>query len=146
MQHAVSARTPVHVWIVGILATLWNGYACYEYLMTNLKNAAFLAQMPADQVAYMNGLPAWLTAFWALGVWGGLAGGLLLLIRSRYAVLAFGLSLIGAVVGLGYQMFMTDRPASMTAGMMGLIPWVIIIVCAALFLYARAQAAKGVLR
>lgn len=146
MQHAVSARTPVHVWIVGILATLWNGYACYEYLMTNLKNAAFLAQMPADQVAYMNGLPAWLTAFWALGVWGGLAGGLLLLIRSRFAVLAFGLSLIGAVVGLGYQMFMTVRPASMTAGMMGLIPWVIIIVCAALFLYARAQAAKGVLR
>jgi len=146
MQHAVSARTPVHVWIVGILATLWNGYACYEYLMTNLKNAAFLAQMPADQVAYMNSLPAWLTAFWALGVWGGLAGGLLLLVRSRHAVLAFGLSLIGAVVGLGYQMFMTDRPASMTQGAMATIPWVIIIVCAALFLYARAQAAKGVLR
>jgi hypothetical protein len=146
MQHAVSARTPVHVWIVGILATLWNGYACYEYLMTNLKNAAFLENVPADQIAYMNGLPAWLTAFWALGVWGGLAGGLLLLIRSRHAVLAFALSLIGAVVGLGYQMFMTVRPASMTAGMMGLLPWVIIVVCLALFMYARAQAAKGVLR
>jgi len=146
MQHAVSARTPVHVWIVGILATLWNGYACYEYLMTNLKNAAFLEHVPADQIAYMNGLPAWLTAFWALGVWGGLAGGLLLLIRSRHAVLAFALSLIGAVVGLGYQMFMTVRPASMTAGMMGLLPWVIIVVCLALFMYARAQAAKGVLR
>jgi hypothetical protein len=146
MQQAVAARTPAHLWIVGILATLWNGYACYEYLMTNLKNAAFLAQMPADQIAYMNGLPAWLTAFWALGVWGGLAGGLLLLIRSRYAVWAFALSLIGAVVGLGYQMFMTVRPASMTAGMMGLLPWVIILVCLALFLYARAQAAKGILR
>jgi hypothetical protein len=114
--------------------------------MTNLKNAAFLENVPADQIAYMNGLPAWLTAFWALGVWGGLAGGLLLLIRSRHAVLAFALSLIGAVVGLGYQMFMTVRPASVTAGMMGLLPWVIIVVCLALFMYARAQAAKGVLR
>jgi hypothetical protein len=56
------------------------------------------------------------------------------------------LSLIGAVVGLGYQMFMTVRPASVTAGMMGLLPWVIIVVCLALFMYARAQAAKGVLR
>jgi len=146
MQQAVSARTPVHLWIVGLLATLWNGYACYEYLMTNLKNQAFLAHVPADQLAYMNGLPAWLTAFWAIGVWGGLAGGILLLIRSRYAVLAFGLSLIGAVVGLGYQMFMTTRPASMTQGAMAVIPWVIIVVCIALFLYARAQAAKGLLR
>ncbi len=146
MQLATTARAPMHLWIVGILATLWNGYACYEYLMTNLKNAAFLAQMPADHIAYMNSLPAWLTAFWALGVWGGLAGGLLLLIRSRYAVWAFALSLIGAMVGLGYQMFMTVRPASMTAGMMGLLPWVIIAVCFALLLYARAQAAKGVLR
>jgi len=38
MQQIASARTPVHVWIVGMLATLWNGYACYEYLMTNMKN------------------------------------------------------------------------------------------------------------
>lgn len=146
MQQAVSARTPVHVWIVGILGTLWNGYACYEYLMTNLKNADFLAKMPADQLAYMDGLPAWLTAFWALGVWGGLAGSLLLLIRSRHAVLLFALSLIGAIIGLGYQMFMTVRPASMTQGMMGILPWVIIAGCLALFLYARAMAAKGVLK
>lgn len=146
MQQAVAARTPAHVWIVGIFATLWNGYACYEYLLTNLKNQAFLAKMPADQLAYMASLPAWLTAFWALGVWGGLAGGLLLLIRSRYSVSAFALSLIGAVVGLGYQMFMTDRPASMTQGAMVILPWAIILICLALFLYARAQAAKVVLR
>src|SRR3954451_9984273 len=116
MHPAVSAQNPLHLWIVGLFPVLWNGYACYEYLMTNLKNEAFLAHVPADQLAYMNGLPAWLTAFWAVGVWGGLAGGILLLMRSRHAVLAFGLSLIGAVVGLGYQMFMTERPASMTTG------------------------------
>ena len=146
MQQAVSARTPVHVWVVGIFGALWNGYACYEYLMTNMKNEAFLAHVPADQLAYMNALPVWLTAFWAIGVWGGLAASLLLLMRSRYSVLLYGLSLIGAVVGLGYQMFMTDRPASMTQGAMAIIPWMIIAICLALFLYARAMAAKGVLR
>ena len=146
MQLTTTARPPMHLWIVGILALLWNGYACYEYLMTNMKNQAFLAKVPADQLAYMDGLPSWLTAFWAIGVWGGLAGALLLLIRSRHAVWLFGLSLIGAVVGLGYQMFMTDRPASMTQGMMVIIPCAIIAVCIALLLYARAMAAKGVLR
>jgi len=146
MQQTASGRTPVHLWIVGVLATLWNGYACYEYLMTNMKNEAFLAKIPADQLAYMDSLPSWLTAFWAIGVWGGLAGALLLLIRSRYSVWLFALSLIGAIVGLGYQMFMTQRPASMTEGAMGIIPWAIILICVALFLYARAMAAKGVLR
>ena len=63
--------------------------------MTVSGNAAYLAAFPADQLAYYNSLPAWLTAFWALGVWGGLAGSLLLLARSRHAVLAFALSVLG---------------------------------------------------
>ena len=59
MQQAVSARTPAHLWIVGVLATLWNAYGCYQYLMTNMKNQAFVAQIPADQLTYIDGLPSW---------------------------------------------------------------------------------------
>ena len=143
---AEGRAAPVHLWIVGILALLWNGYACYEYLMTNLKDQAFMARIPADQLAYMDSLPSWLTAFWALGVWGGLAGAILLLIRSRYAVWAFALSLVGAVIGLGYQMFIAKMPASMTAGAMAFMPWVIIIVCLVLLWYARGHEKQGALR
>ena len=143
---AEGRATPVHLWLVGILALLWNGYACYEYLMTNLKDQAFMARIPADQLAYMDSLPSWLTAFWALGVWGGLAGAILLLVRSRYAVWAFALSLVGAVIGLGYQMFIAKMPASMTAGAMAFMPWVIIIVCLFLLWYARGQEKQGALR
>jgi hypothetical protein len=146
MQQAVSARAPAHLWIVGGLATLWNAFGCYDYLMTNLKNQAYLSQFTADQLAYFDSLPAWLTAFWALGVWGGLAGSILLLARSRYAVWALGLSLIGAIVGLGYQMFMTEMPASMKEGFMGFMPWVIILVAAFLFWYAWNAEKKGMLR
>jgi hypothetical protein len=146
MATTAQARTPVHLWIFGVLSLLWNCFGCYDYLMTNLKNQAYLAQFTADQLAYFDSLPAWLTAFWALGVWGGLAGSILLLIRSRYAVWLFALSVIGAVVGLGYQMFMTQMPASLKEGFMGYMPWVIILIAIALFLYARAMEKKGVLR
>jgi hypothetical protein len=114
--------------------------------MTNLKNQAYLAQFTADQLAYFDSLPAWLTAFWALGVWGGLAGSILLLIRRRYAVWAFGLSVIGAVIGLGYQMLMTQMPASMKEGFMGFMPSVIILIAAFLLWYAWTAEKKGVLR
>ena len=146
MATSAQARTPVHLWIVGILSLLWNCFGCYDYLMTNLKNQAYLAQFTADQLAYFDSLPAWLTAFWALGVWGGLAGSILLLIRSRYAVWLFAVSVVGAVVGLGYQMCMTQMPASMKEGFMGFMPWVIILIAAFLLWYAWTAEKKGVLR
>jgi hypothetical protein len=146
MATTTETRTPAHLWVIGVLSLLWNSFGCLDYTMTNLKNASWLAKMSADQLAYMNSLPGWLTAFWAIGVWGGLVGSILLLMRNRYAVMAFGLSLVGAVVGIGYQLFLTKMPPSMKEGPMGFMPWVIIIIAAALFWYASSEQKKGVLR
>jgi hypothetical protein len=146
MATSAETRAPAHLWIVGVLALLWNGFGCFDYLMTNLKNKTYLSQLTADQLAYMDSLPAWLTGVWAVGVWGGLAGSILLLMRSRHAVWVFGLSLIGAIVGMGYQMFMTNMPASMSEGAMGIMPWVIIAVAAFLLWYSWNAEKKGVLR
>ena len=142
MARTAERSAPAHLWIVGILALLWNAYGCYEYVMTETGNQAFLAKLPAQWLAYWEGLPAWLTAAWALGVWGGLAGAALMLARSRYSVWAFALSLAGLVVDLGYQMFMTDMPQ----GMLGPLDWLIIAVAAFLLLYARYMEKKGALR
>lgn len=146
MATTAEGRTPAHVWIVGILALLWNAYGCFEYVMTQTANQAFLAKYPADALAYFNSLPAWLTAFWAIGVWGGLAGALLLLVRNRYAVLAFALSLIGIVVGIGYQYLATDMPDSMTAGTAGLMPLLVFVVGAFLLWYSRNEDKRGALK
>ena len=74
----------------------------------------------------------------------GLLGSALLLMRSRWAVHAFGLSLVGAVLGLGYQM--SDPMPGITGFMATGMPLIIIVIALALFLYARAQRASGVLR
>ena len=146
MATTAQARTPVHLWIVGIVSLLWACFGCLDYTMTNLKNAAWLAQMTPDQTAYMDSLPSWLTAFWAIGVWGALVGSILLLMRNRYAVWAYGVSLVGALVGLGYQLTIAKMPDSMKAGAMGLMPYFIILFAAFLFWYAWTQEEKGVLR
>jgi len=146
MQEAVSARAPAHLWIVGIVSLLWNAFGCYDYLMTNLKNQAYLSNFTPDQLAYYDSLPSWLTAFWAFGVRGGLVGSILLLTRNRYAVWAFALSFVGAVIGLGYQLFLTEMPASMKSGAMAIIPWFIILFAAFLLWYSRNAEKKGLLR
>ena len=35
---AMEDRTPVHLWIVAILATIWNAFGCFDYLMTHPRN------------------------------------------------------------------------------------------------------------
>lgn len=135
---------PRSFWIVAVLSLLWNLFGCYDYLMSKLSPASYFAAngMNAESAAYMASLPVWLTAFWALGVWGSLAGSLLLLARSRLAVPAFALSLVGLAVSQLTQEFWLHPPQ---AGPIGLI----LMVWSALvffLIYARSMAAKGVLR
>lgn len=151
MQDAVTARTPVHLWIVGILATLWNAFGCYDYMMTRMSNTDYLASAmpgvdPNALLAWVDAFPFYAQSGWALGVWGGLVGGILLLMRSRWAMWALGVSLLGAVVGLGYQVLLAPPLPGAEGFMMTAMPYIIIAVAAAFFVYARAMVAKGVLR
>ena len=151
MQDMVQARTPAHVWIVGILATLWNAFGCYDYFMTRTQGAEYIrGMMPgmdADAfMAYVNGFPIWASFGWGMGVWLGLAGSILILMRSRHAALALLLSLIGAVVGIGYQLLNPADVEGMAGGFNAVVPYLILVIALALYLYARVQAGKGVLR
>jgi len=144
-------RTPAHLWVVGVLALLWNGFGAFDYLMTRMRNTEYLASMmptvdPDAVLAWVDGFPIWAQFGWGLSVWGGLAGAILLLIRSRWAVPVLAASLVGALLGLGYQIVAAPPLAGMEGAMNDIIPFVIIFVALALLLYARAMKAKGVLR
>jgi len=153
MEDVQAAKAPVHLWIVGLLSLIWNGFGCYDYLMTRMRNEEYFRSMmpnvdPKAVLAYIDSFPFYAQFGWGLGVWMGLAGSVLLLMRHRWAVPALGLSLLGAIVGLGYQIFLAPTPpdASMHSGGMALMPWVIIAVAAVLYYYAHRQQRAGVLR
>ena len=45
MDGIVRERAPAHLWIVGILALLWNGFGAYDYFMTRTRGAAYIESM-----------------------------------------------------------------------------------------------------
>ena len=144
-------RTPMHLWIVGVLSLLWNCFGGYDYLQTKMRNMDYLAGMTPPGVdvdtllAYVEGMPLYAQIGWGLGVWSALVGSILLLLRNRYAVWAFILSLVGMALSFGYMFFGPPMPGSEQAGMMKYMPLLIVVLGLAQFAYARAVERKGLL-
>ncbi|PLK26362.1 hypothetical protein [Novosphingobium sp. TH158] len=150
MNATVAARQPVtwHYWAISGLSLLWNSFGAYDYTMSKLDPAAYFAAMglSPETLAYMEAMPSWLTIFWALGVWGSFAGSVLLLLRSRHAVTAFWVSLLGLAVSQAWQLSAGGMPAEMTAPPM-LLMTVLIWAGVIFFIwYSRRALAKGYLR
>jgi hypothetical protein len=141
-----SAKTPVHLWIVAVLATVWNAFGAFDYLMTQTRNEAYLANFTDPQRIYFESFPVWMEAAWAFGVWGGFAGSLLLLLRSRYAVAAFAVSLAGLAISTLYQYVLTTPPADMMTGKMIGMNVGIWAIAIGLLLYAMRMRRNGLLR
>lgn len=152
MATSAQARAPLHLWIVGILSFLWNCFGAYDYLMTRTRGAEYIATtMPGVDanaaMAWIDAMPLYAQIGWGLGVWLALLGSVLLLVRSRWAVWSFGLSLAGAVASIGYQLALAPPMPGATGGAASkVMPIVILGVALALLLYARAMEKKGVLR
>ena len=150
MENAVTERAPMHLWIVGGLAAVWNGFGSCDYTMTRMHNDGWITTMmpgtdPQAIYSYVEGFPIWASFGWGLGVWMGLLGSILLLMRNRWSVPAFGLSLIGAILGLGYQIASPANLPDMDKGINPYFPYIIIAIALGLFLYARAMNRKGLL-
>jgi hypothetical protein len=114
--------------------------------MTQTRNQAWMAQLTPDQVAWFDRAPVIAHASWAFGVWGAFAGSILLLLRSRHAVLAFGLSLAGLATNTGYQLTAPMPSGHMDGGAMLAFHAAIWAIAIALLVYALRMRRRGVLR
>lgn len=139
-------RAPWHVWVVGLVAIPWNGFGCFDYFMTQTNRDKWFAQMgmTAEQLAYFEAMPAWTHGAWAIGVWGGLLGGVLLLLRMKWAFHAFALSFLGWLAGAIYAFALSDGLEAM--GPMWPMQILIGGVAAFFVWYAWTMTKRGVLR
>ena len=141
---ATAHRTPWHLWLVGILGLLWNSVGAFDYLMTQTQNESYMSQFTPEQLEYFYGFPTWVVAFWALAVWGGVLGTLLLLLKRRLAVPVLLVSFLAMIVTAIHNFFLSNGLEVM--GGAGLLFSVLIFVFAlSLWLYARSMAQRGVL-
>jgi len=139
-----ATKAPLHLWIVGVLAVLWNAIGAFDYSATQLRIEAYMSAFTREQLEYFYSFPAWTVAAWAFGVWGALVGSIALLLRKAWAVWAFGISIAGMVLTTIHNFVLTDGAALMGPGALAFSA-VIWVIALALLFYARAMAKRGVL-
>lgn len=125
-----------------IVILLWEIFGCTMYL---LHVNADQASLPAEQAAMWAATPAWSIGAYAVAVWVGLVGAVLLLMRRRLAEPLLLVSLIAVLVQFSSLLVVPEVRAATPPGAW-MMPVVIILVCAAIWLFARRASRQGWLR
>jgi hypothetical protein len=143
---AVPTRAPKHLYVIGVIALLWNAIGAFDYLMTQTRNATYISAFTPEQLEYFYSFPSWMVAAWALAVWGGVAGALLLLLRRQRAVQVFLVSMAAMIMTMAYSYLLSNGMELFGSPGMHAFNVLIFVVAVGLFMYSVKMKEQGVLR
>ena len=140
-------KTPWHVWLVGVIALLFNGIGVFDFTMSMAQGASYMAKagMTPEQIAHYQQMPGWMTVVWAIGVWGALLGSVLILLRKRLAAPVFLVSLAAFIVSLLYT-YVLSKAGDIMGQQMAIASTVIFVLLAFFTWYSWRMGRSGVLR
>jgi hypothetical protein len=140
-----AVKTPWHLWLIGIVGLLWNAIGAFDFVMTTSKNETYMSAFASDQLAFFYGLPFWVKVAWAVAVWGGVIGSILLLVRKRQAVMVFLFSFVAALLTTFNNYVLSNGLQVMGDAVSLIFTGVILIIALGLYLYSTAMQRKGLL-
>mgnify|MGYP003977772363 CR=1 FL=1 len=145
-QQETTNKTPWHLWVIGIAGLLWSSMGAFDYLMTQTQNESYMSSFTPEQLSFFHGLPSWIIAAWAIGVWGGVVGAILLLLKKSASEWVFLASMI-AVVITTFRNYILSNGIEIMGGASALVfTALIFLIALGLYLYARAMHQKGFLK
>ncbi len=99
-SHTLSpSRAPFWFLAATVGGIAWNVFGAVQFAgaVAATEDSLIASGLTAEQAAVMTGYPVWMTFAFALGVFGGLAGSVLLLLRLRIAQPVLAVSLVAYV-------------------------------------------------
>ena len=142
MAAEAPARAPWHLWVVGALSLLWNASGAWVFVQAQ-SGAAM--DMDATEIAYYAAQAMWFVTVTDVAFAAAILAAIALLLRSRWAVHLYGLSIAAIVVTSAYDI------AQGTALLLQDQGWLIlscVTTCLAILqlVYAMVMRKRGVLR
>ena len=137
-------QSPVPRWftIAALGAVAWEMVGCVMYLMQVSVDPNAL---PLDQRATWDAAPTWMIAAYAVAVWVGLVGAILLLMRRRLAPTLLAISLIAVIVQFS-ALLVVPQLRNLTTSDDLFLPFVILVLGYVIWHFARTARRAGWLR
>lgn len=140
---AFSLRAPVWFLAASVGGIAWNIFGLIQLAgsVVATEESLIASGLTADQAAVMTGYPGWMTLAFAIGVFGGLAGSVLLLFRLSIAKPVLAISLAAYVA-----LWIGDALHGVFAAMgmpQIVILTIVVAIAAALFALSRHPAARA---
>ena len=125
-------------WAIGAVALIWNVLGVVNFFVQ--MNPDVLAAYRESERALVEGRPAWASGAFAIAVFGGVLGCLLLLLRKSAAYYLFIASLLGVIVTMIHTLGVgIDFGLGEILGII-LVP---LVVAALLIWYSKQAERKG---
>jgi CHASE2 domain-containing sensor protein len=131
--------SPIWFRIAAGVAVLWMAMGCYAYIMEMTATPEMMAQASEASRAIMEGRPTWSSAAFAVAVWGGLIGTILLLLRRALAVPLLWLALAATVISYAWPLFLSGIAALYSGAEWGLSIFLLVAQGAISWLGVYAQ-------
>lgn len=140
----VTAGRPVPRWftIAALGAVAWEMIGCVMYLMQVSVDPNAL---PLDQRATWDAAPTWMVAAYAVAVWVGLVGAILLLMRRRLAPTLLAISLVAVIVQFS-ALLVVPQLRNLTTSDDLFLPFVILVLGYVIWHFAWTARRAGWLR
>lgn len=103
-----ASKPPIWFWIVSVIALIWNSMGVHGYISQAYKTDAFTKTYTTEQIEAITNLPSWYTALFAIAVFTGVLGSLLLLLKKKFAALLLLVSFLAATIQMVYFLFIAD--------------------------------------
>lgn len=136
-------QTTMTFWIISVVALLWNIIGIYAYLSQAYMTSEVIATLSEPEQLYYNNVEDWATASYAIAVFAGALGSLLLLLRKKMAYTLLVLSLIAVLIQATYNFFIQDFMPVENVQMI----WSAILILISIFLvwFSKDASNKGIL-
>ena len=123
-------------WVISSIALVWNLMGVFNYLDQAFMTDKVLETLPKEQQILYQDVPAWVTAAFAIAVFSGTLGSLLLLLKKKNASTFFIISFLGIMGQMSYGLLIDQNSDSF--GPMGIaMPIIIIAFGGYLIWYSR---------
>ena len=140
----VNPDRPAPRWfiIAAIGAVLFELIVCTTYLM---QVSVDPADLPLDQRALWDAAPGWMVAAYAVAVWVGVIGAVLLVMRRRLAEKFLLVSFLAVIVQFS-ALLVVPQLRNLTTSDALFLPAMILVVSTVLYQFARTARRSGWLR